>query len=275
MKSLFQFLSRARIEEQRPIGGLNSLGDRLKRYEETTEGPRLDVALPIYARIDGRSFSKFTRELGRDQIMSDAMINTMKGLVDKTHARIGYTHCAEISLVFLADSPGSNTIFNGRQQKMVSALAALATAIFTNAIPRSWAEYLPHFDCRVCQLPCKTEAANILHWRWKDATEYAIQMVALENFSSKQLHGKEIGEMINMLREKGVKFDSSPAFFRYGTFGRRVLELRDMTPDELVKIPEHRRPTGPVQRHKIETLEVEDFFGMPDSEAFIFNTATE
>ena len=76
-------------------------------HEEASEGPRLDVTLPIYARIDGRSFSKFTRGFERpyDSRMSDAMIETMKGLVDKTHARLGYTQSDEISLVYMADNP--------------------------------------------------------------------------------------------------------------------------------------------------------------------------
>lgn len=251
----------------------DALGDRLKGYEEAAEGARLDVSLPIYARIDGRSFSKFTRGMDRpyDEVMSTAMIDTMRGLVDKTHARLGYTQSDEISLVFQTDNPEGDTIFNGRQQKLVSVLASMATAIFTDAIPRSWAERLPHFDCRVCQLPSKTEAANMFLWRWKDATKNAIQMVAQENFSPKQLHGKHGGDMIEMLREKGIEFANFPAFFRRGTFGRRVLELRDMTPYELARIPEQHRPIGPVQRQKIETFEVEDFFGMSDREAFIFN----
>lgn len=254
----------------------DALGDRLKAYEEAAEGPRLDVALPIYARIDGRSFSKFTRGMSRpfDKRMSDAMIATVSGLVDRTRARLGYTQSDEISLVFLANPPESDTIFNGRSQKLVSVLASLATALFTKALVAEWPEYadrLPNFDCRVCQLPSQTEAANMFLWRWKDATKNAISMVAQENFSSKQLHGKHGGEMIEMLRENGIEFDDFPAFFRRGTFARRALELRDLTADELARIPEQHRPDGPVQRHRIDTFTVEDFFGMPDREAFIFN----
>jgi tRNA(His) guanylyltransferase len=99
-------------------------------------------------------------------------------------------------------------------------------------------------------------------------------MVAQENFSHKQLHGKHGGDMIEMLRGKGVDFDALPAFFRRGTFARRVLEWREMTAVELARIPEQHRPTGPVQRHRIDAFQVEDLFGMPDREAFIFNSTT-
>lgn len=258
----------------------DALGDRLKAYEETGEGARLDVTLPIYARIDGRSFSKFTRGMSRpyDSRFSDAMIATVSGLVDRMHARLGYTQSDEISLVFLADTPEAATIFNGRTQKLVSVLASLTTALFAQALDNAFedrashTDKLPHFDCRVCQLPSKTEAANMFLWRWKDATKNAIQMVAQENFSPKQLHGKHGGEMVEMLREKGIEFEAVPAFFRRGTFARRVLELRGLTSDEIARIPEQYRPVGPVQRHRIDTFVVEDFFGMTDREGFVFQS---
>lgn len=109
-------------------------------------------------------------------------------------------------------------------------------------------------------------------WRWKDATKNAIQMVAQEAFSPKQLHGKHGGEMIEMLRERQIVFDDFPAFFRRGTFARRIVEWRELSADECSHIPLEHRPTGPVQRHKIDTFEIEDFFGMDNRESFVFPT---
>lgn len=254
----------------------DALGDRLKAYEEAAEGARLAVTLPIYARIDGRSFSKFTRSMARpyDKRLSDAMIAAVSGLVDKTHARLGYTQSDEISLVYLAETEDSDVIFNGRTQKLVSVLASLTTALFTSALHTvglgDYAARLPHFDCRVCQLPSRAEAANMFLWRWKDATKNAISMLAQENFSPKQLHGKHGGEMIEMLRERGIEFDDLPAFFRRGTFARRILDMRELTPAELARIPERHRPIGPVQRHRIDTFSNEDLFSISDREAFVF-----
>lgn len=251
----------------------DDLGDRMKIYECAAE-TRLNVQLPIYARIDGRSFSKLTRDMERpfDKRFSQTMIETMKGLVDHTHARLGYTQSDEISLVYLAETPISDVLFNGRVQKLCSVLASLAAALFVQAAPMEpeFRGRLAHFDCRVCQLPSKTEAANMFLWRWKDATKNAVQMVAQDNFSPKQLHGKHGGEMIAMLKEKGITFESLPAFFRRGTFARRVTELRHLTTEELARIPEAHRPTEPVQRHRIDTFEVENFFGMDDREQFVF-----
>jgi len=41
----------------------------------------------------------------------------------------------------------------------------------------------------------------------------------------------------------------------------------------LVRIPEAHRPDGPVRRHRIDTFEIEDMFGMDDREELIFGAA--
>ena len=50
----------------------------MKGYEAVETARRFDVHLPIYARIDGRSFSRFTRGMARpfDIRMIDAMIDS-------------------------------------------------------------------------------------------------------------------------------------------------------------------------------------------------------
>lgn len=254
-------------------------GDRMKAYEAAAES-YLDPRLPIYARIDGRSFSRFTRGMARpyDEAMSWAMIATAAGLVERTHARIAYTQSDEISLVFLADGDGSDILFSGRVQKLASVLAGLATALFTAEVARSPSlaprlSKLPHFDCRVCQISTRVEAANMFAWRYKDARKNAISMAAFAVFSHRQLHGKHTGEMRKMLAGIGVDFDAYPAFFRHGTFVRRRTVLRDLSHDELARIPEAHRPTGPVTRSETAAVECGDFLAIANREAFIFDGA--
>jgi tRNA(His) 5'-end guanylyltransferase len=43
----------------------DDLGDCMKAYEAVETARTLDPALPIYARIDGRSFSTFTPSMRR------------------------------------------------------------------------------------------------------------------------------------------------------------------------------------------------------------------
>ena len=66
----------------------DSLGDRMKFYEMEQAGRRLLPLIPAIARIDGRSFSAFTRGLERpyDSRLSDLMVETVKYLVQETNA---------------------------------------------------------------------------------------------------------------------------------------------------------------------------------------------
>ena len=61
----------------------DDLGDRMKVYESAEAGRRLMDQLPICARIDGKGFSKFTRELKRpyDERLSQLMVATTVHLV--------------------------------------------------------------------------------------------------------------------------------------------------------------------------------------------------
>jgi tRNA(His) 5'-end guanylyltransferase len=253
-------------------------GDRMKNYEAAWDA-RLDVMLPIYARLDGRSFSRFTRGMERpfDMNMSAAMIATAIGLVERTHARIGYTQSDEISLVFLAENPESDILFGGRLQKLTSVLASLATALFTARVmvDDDFAPYrnrLPHFDCRVCQLPSKTEAANMVVWRYKDARKNAILSAAQSVFSPKQLFGRHGGELLEMLRGRGIDFDAYPEFFKRGAFVRRRTVLRELGAAELARIPEKHRPTGAVARSETAVVTC-DFLACSNREAFLFDGA--
>ena len=83
----------------------DELGDRMKFYEGFETSRRFLPGLPLYARIDGRGFSKFTHGMNRpyDQRMIDAMVATTRILVEKTHATVGYCQSDEISLVWIND----------------------------------------------------------------------------------------------------------------------------------------------------------------------------
>lgn len=253
----------------------DDFGNRMKSYEAVETSRKLDPAHPIYARIDGRSFSRFTRGMDRpfDMRMTAAMIETTKHLVHETHARIGYTQSDEISLVWLADSPQSDVFFSGKVQKMCSVLASMAAAKFATVIPAEFAGRLPHFDARVFQLPSKDEAANAFLWRAMDARKNAISMVAQSRFSHKSLHGKDQKAMLSMLKDAGVDFDAFPSWHRMGAFVRREAKERELTPDEMAHIPEMHRPTGPVTRSEMAILEMPPFNKVTNRVAVIFDGA--
>jgi tRNA(His) guanylyltransferase len=251
----------------------DDFGNRMKAYEAVETARKLDPLMPIYARIDGRAFSSFTRGMDRpfDMRMTTAMVETTKHLVQETHARIGYTQSDEISLVWLADTPESDVLFSGKVQKMCSVLASMAAAKFATVTPEGFAHRLPHFDCRVFQLPSREEAANAFLWRAMDARKNAISMVAQAHFSHKALFSKDQKAMLAMLAEKGVDFDSYPAVHRMGAFVRRTARERELTPAELERIPEKHRPTGPVMRSEMVVLEMPPFNKVTNRAAVILD----
>lgn len=260
----------------------DEFGERMKAYEFQETQRILNKSLPIYVRIDGRSFSKFTKDMNRpyDDNMSRSMINTTKRLVRETNACIGYTQSDEISLVYLWDKPETDAFFGGKVQKLTSILASITTAIFNRELLINFAngedlvDKIPHFDARVFNLPSKTEAANAFLWRAMDARKNAVAMAAHSMFSPKQLHGKDQVAMRAMMLEKGVNFDIAfPAFFRKGTFVRKNVREIPMPTEELNKIPEAIRATLPalVKRSFIEAIPMPDFNKVENRVGVIFN----
>lgn len=262
----------------------DDFGNRMKSYEVIEAGRKFIPLLPIYARIDGRCFSKFTSGMNRpyDEWMSSAMIETTKYLVDETKACIGYTQSDEISLVWLQEDYKSEAFFGARIQKLCSVLASLATVKFnhicleSNYIAERAKTMLPVFDCRVFQLPNKTEAANVFLWREKDATKNAISMAAQAYYSHNELMGKSSSEKQEMLFQKGVNFNDYPAFFKRGTFIRKISEDRTLTQEELNAIPEKHRPKPweKVTRSRMVEMNMPIFSSVINREAVIFDGDT-
>lgn len=250
-------------------------GDRMKSYERQYES-HLNPHLPVYVRIDGRSFSKFTKNMERpfDINMHCAMVYVAENILTRTNACCAYTQSDEISLVYLAEDENSDIIFGGRLMKLVSVLASMAASLFVEYIQEreNWQNYInrtPHFDCRVCQLPNKTEAANMFLWRYKDATRNAVSMLAQNNFSHKQLQNKSTQEMISMLSDFNIKLTDYHDAFYHGTFIKKENEYRYLTDIELEKIPLNLQPQGLVERHKINYYYF-NFMECKNRESFIF-----
>ncbi|USN15190.1 tRNA-His guanylyltransferase [Brevundimonas phage vB_BpoS-Kikimora] len=202
----------------------DDLGDRMKAYERRETDHRLFQTLPIYARIDGKGFSKFTKGMDRpfDQRLTDAMIAVAKHLMRETGARFAYTQSDEISLVWKAEDHTSNVMFEGKVQKLTSVLASMAAAKMAQAI-RGWAPFedrLPAFDARVLQLPHDHEAANMILWRALDAQRNAVSMACRSVASHKEMQRKTRDQMLDLIAERGVDFDAYPASFRQGTYLR-------------------------------------------------------
>ena len=216
----------------------DGLGDRCKQFELVEAGRRAMRGLPLLARLDGRAFHTFTRDLRRpyEHGMSIAMIETTRHLVQEMMALVGYTQSDEITLAWYEPSQSeSDYAFDGRFQKLSSVLAGMASARFCQLIALhlpSKVHETPHFDCRVWQVPTLQDAADVFVWREDDATNNSITMAAGAYYTDAELDRKHSGHKQEMLSQKGVNWDDFPAFFKRGTYLQRrthVVEL-DLPP---------------------------------------------
>jgi len=240
-----------------------TIGDRMKLYEAPSTSRMAFKGQPLVARLDGKSFHTFCKGLKRpfDHRLSDLMVETMMALVDRFNANVGYTQSDEITLVWLTAPDSTVDLpFSGRFQKLESLLAGFCSAFFMKRVPESLpekADTVPYFDCRAFVVPTVQEAYHSVLWRQQDCTKNAISMAAQSMFSHKYLQcrtGPEMQEL--MWKEKGVNFNDYPAFFKRGTFARRVKEERMLTEEQLATIPEEHRPTGPVTRSFVDKIDI-------------------
>lgn len=199
-------------------------GDRMKAYEGRETSRRFLPMVPVCARIDGRGFSQFTRDLPKpfDTVTRNAMDQTAKYLVKETHASIGYVQSDEITLIWHYPDYTSSMIFDGKITKLTSVLAGMATAKFMISIPLNLQMRLPHFDCRVWQVPSKTEAANVVLWRAQDARRNGISSTCRSLYSAKAMHGQDQPAMLGMIAAKGVHYENDiPREYREGVYFQR------------------------------------------------------
>jgi len=258
----------------------DDLGTRMKDYESHETSRRSMKRLPICVRVDGRAFHTFTRGLARpfDEGFSKAMVETCKFLVEQTHAKIGYTQSDEITLVFWDGSHTAEPLFGGKFFKLTSVIASLTTGKFMSLIPEhmpSKVGKIPSFDARIFQVPDLSEAANLILWRWIDARKNSISMAAQAHFTPKQLHGLDAKARLNMLKEKkGIVWaDEFPDHLKWGTFVQRKSVERDLTAEELDRIPERHRPDGPVVRNDYVELDLPPFIEIDNRVEVLFEGA--
>lgn len=221
---------------------------RMKGYELNGTQHKLIPNLPVMVRLDGKAFHSFCKRFDKpfDEGLISSMVETTKHLVDKTNALIGYTQSDEITLI-LNNDYNSPMMFGGKLYKLNSVFASMATAKFNDVIRKYKDVDNPAmFDCRVWNVPSKTEACNALLWREQDAVRNSIQMLGQSRFSHKQLHGKSCADIQDMLHEIDINWAELTPSKKRGTYVRRIVETRRLTKDEIAALPEsHNARTNP------------------------------
>lgn len=215
----------------------DDLGDRMKKYESACEIPLLPT-LPILVRIDGKSFSRLTRNMDKpfDLKFMYIMQQVSKLLADTSNAVISYNQSDEISLLLYSPSYEKQTYFDSKRSKLISVLASQATLYFNGIYDGINGGV---FDCRVWQVPNKEEAVNYFIWRQKDCIRNSIQSMSRAYFSHKECNNKTSNDLVKMLLDKDIDWNQESNQIKYGTFFKREYKQTSVTQHMLDKLPDN------------------------------------
>jgi tRNA(His) guanylyltransferase len=196
--------------------------DRRMRDFETALDQKVMSDLYIIARLDGRGFTKLTKELlplerPFDLQFKNAMIEVVRHLMDCGFKIIyGYTQSDEISLLFDMNENG----FSRKTRKLISILAGEASSRFTQLMGT-----LAVFDCRIIPLPNDELVVDYFRWRAEDAGRNTLNAwcywkLRENGFSivnaTKQLEGKSVAEKNEILFQCGINCNELPAWQKRG-----------------------------------------------------------
>lgn len=198
--------------------GTDTLGDRMKRYEVVSRG-LLTPNTPVFVRVDGRAFHTYTRFCDKPFDMD--LVNAMVYAAQMTAAEmsgfvLGYVQSDEATFM-LSDyaRPETQGWFGYETSKLVSLSASLFTAYFNERLGSHPKFGLATFDARSFNVPLD-DAPNAFVWRQKDWARNWVSMLARSQFSAKQLHGRGVDEVLEMLEPGSV--DALPSVIKRGTF---------------------------------------------------------
>lgn len=199
----------------------DELDKKMRIYEQSIDQHILPD-LYLVARLDGRNFSRLTKEICNfeapfDVRFRDMMVNTVKALMDCGFRVVyGFTESDEISLLF---HPEENT-FGRKVRKYNSILAGQASAAFSLQLGQAVA-----MDCRLVPLPNLEKVRDYFLWRQEDAHRNALNahcywMLRKEGLdprtATQMLDGKSIAYKNELLFSRGINFDKLPSWQKRG-----------------------------------------------------------
>jgi len=200
----------------------DDLDRRLRVFETAHDGCVLPQ-MHIVARLDGKNFTRLTKETlplqaPFDERFRDAMLAAAAHLMDVGFRVVyGHTQSDEISLLLHRDDGQ----FGRKRRKLLSVLAGEASAKFSLALGT-----VAVFDCRLSELPNESLVVDYFRWRHADAHRNALNahcywMLRKDgvdaNAATVLLRGLSVAQKNELLFTRGVNFNDLPAWQRRGS----------------------------------------------------------
>ncbi len=199
----------------------DDLDGRLRVFETAHDHCALP-GLYLVARLDGRNFTRLTKETHPferpfDARFRDMMVSTVSHLMQcGFRVRYGFTESDEISLLF---DPAEDS-FGRKLRKYHSILAGEASAKFSLLLGD-----VGSFDCRIAQLPRRSDVVDYFRWRAEDALRNALNAhcywcLRREGQSRRdataQVSGLSTAAKNELLFQRGINFNDLPAWQKRG-----------------------------------------------------------
>ncbi|UOD32404.1 guanylyltransferase [Massilia violaceinigra] len=222
--------------------------DAIMRAHETATDRCVEPGVYMVARIDGRSFTRLTKEKVSfeapfDVRFRDLMADTTRHLMNCGFKVVyAYTESDEISLLFDPDI----AVYGRKLRKYTSILAGEASAKFSLMLGE-----LAAFDCRICELPDPKTVVDYFRWRNEDAHRNGLNahcywMLRKEGVAggaaAAQIEGRSIEDKMALLASRGIDFHALPSWQLRGTGLYWVdEEKRGYNPKEQVAVVSSKR----------------------------------
>lgn len=196
--------------------------DKKLRIYETAHDICVLPGIYIVARIDGRSFTKLTKQKHKfkapfDDKFRDFMVETTIHLMKCGFNVIyGFTESDEISLLFDINE----TAFSRKHRKFNSILSGEASAKFSTLIGS-----VASFDCRLSELPNRQLVVDYFRWRNEDAHKNALNAYCYwklreDNYSkgeaTKRIEKVSTADKNELLFTYGINFNDIPKWQKRG-----------------------------------------------------------
>ncbi|WP_020474710.1 tRNA(His) guanylyltransferase Thg1 family protein [Zavarzinella formosa] len=198
--------------------------DEKMRVFETTHDLCVLPGLHMVARLDGRSFTRLTKETHRFEAPFDVRFRDMM-LAAAGHVMTGcgfnviygYTQSDEISLLFALEENG----FQRKLRKLHSILSGEASAKFSLLLGA-----VAVFDCRISQLPTTGHVVDYFRWRNEDAHRNALNahgywLLRKQGRSvaeaTEAMRGLSVAQKNELLFQNGVNFNDLPLWQKRGS----------------------------------------------------------
>ena len=177
----------------------------------------------MVARLDGRGFTRLTKEVCQFEIPFDVrfrniMVATTESLMTcGFRVRYAYTESDEISLLLGPDEQ----LYKRKLRKYNSTLAGEASAQFSLRLGS-----VGTFDCRISQLPNPELVVDYFRWRNEDAARNALNSWCYwtlrkdgqdEQQATQRLLGLRVNQKNELLFQHGINFNDLPNWQKRGT----------------------------------------------------------